>query len=224
MTHSDLDKKAVQQARQLLPWAARAGERIDAKFADALSHARNAVTETLKRKPDGRPTIRHASRSPSSTAALARLDELLAWLAGPSVSSLAGFVRDARATFYVDSFGAWKPFIPAELWVSPDPMPTVAGTNRARGAVLHGMDLRTELAGPIDRAKRSLRAAVAVAGRRGTTGKLSDQLLLTWRTQNQAAVTAAVHRALSDSQMDADVRAGRDLVHEDYLEPIGVTT
>lgn len=218
MTSYDLDRRSARLARSLGPWVKRAGERIEAVLETASAHASKAVTDTLKRMPDGRPTYRRVGMSPSYNAALSRLDELLEWLAGPSSSSLEGFVRDFREAMYRESFASWKPFIPVEYRVTAEPGPTSANVRSARGMVLRTGELRTELAGAFGAVKRSLRAALAVAGRRAATDARAADVLETWAAKSRSSLTRSVTRIMSDSQMEADTRAGRDMVHPDHLD------
>lgn len=218
MKPSDLATLDAARVKLLLAWQRKAAGLITAKMDDAEAHANKALTDTLKTKPDGRPTLRHASRSPSYKAALARLDELLEKLAGPSRASLDGLVRDAREAFWRASFDRWKPVIPAELWRSTDPQTTNAEATEARRIVLHGLDVRDELQGPIGAAQRKLLAVLTQAGSRSTPERIADDLLSTWRKQAESAIVGVTGRALSDSEVRLDVLAGRAVVADRYLE------
>lgn len=218
MTLDDLARKSDALESLRREWSTAVIPMVESKLEDAHAHAERAVTQTLKATADGRPTARKANRSPSFQAAVARLDELLDWLAGPSANSLRGRVRDAREAFYRKAFGLHLPMIPAELHVSPHPEPTFANLRLIRGALIHGVDLRKELEGPIATAKRQLTAAVASAGQRAATARDSSDILETWHKQSVAAIRTAVLRVLSDSVEFADTEAGTDLIHPDYLE------
>lgn len=220
MTAADINAKFARQAKALRPWLAKAGERTGVKMEDAAAHAAKAVTEALKRTPDGRATIRRAGQSLSYSAALARLDELWEWLCGPSAASLEGFLRDARESFYADAFRAWIGHIPEDLRVSTDPTPTQANLRAIRGLAIHGMDVRTEVGGAIDRAKRSLKAAIVLAGRQAIASRESDRIVRAWRMKAENAIGQVVATALSDGQIAADRQAGRDMIHPDYLIPL----
>lgn len=219
MTLDDLQHKSDVLEALRLDWSRKILPVVESKLEDALAHAERSVTQTLKDAADGRATARRANRSPSFQAAQTRLDELLEWLAGPSVDSLKGRVRDAREAFYKRAFALHKPLIPTELLVSPDPEPTAEGIRLIRGAHIHGLDLRRELAGPIETAQRNLTAAVAQAGRRSTDARVETEILGTWHRQALNAIRSAVLRVLADSVEYADTEAGTDLIHPDYLEP-----
>lgn len=216
---TELENKDDALAARCATWQAKALAVIERKLEDAEAHAVKALTDALKQTPDGRQTVRKARRSPSFQAAHARLDELWAALAGPSVSSLDGVIRDAREDLYRAAFALWKPLIPTPLLVQADPKPTQANATAARRIVLHGYELRQELSGPILAAQRKLLAALAQAGQRSTPNRIASDLVKTWRLQSQSAIAGAVSRVLSDSEVRLNVLAGRDLIHPDHLDP-----
>lgn len=218
MTLKDLQAKSEALEALRLDWSRKILPTVESKLEDALAHAERAVTQTLKATADGRATARRASRSPSFQASLSRLDEILEWLAGPSVDSLKGRVRDAREAFYKRAFALHKPLIPTMLLVSPDPEPTAEGVRLIRGALIHGLDLRRELSGSIETAKRNLTASVALAGSRSTDSRTETEIIETWHKQSLGSIRTAVLRVLSDSVEFADTEAGADLIHPDYLE------
>lgn len=218
MTLRDLERKSKALEALRASWAAAILPVVEAKVDDAHAHAGKAITDTLKATEDGRATARKASRSPSFQAALNRLDELWTWLAGPSKDSLQGKIRDAREAFYRKGFELQRPLIPDDLWITADPRPTAEGIRLIRGALIHGYDLRRELEGAFTTAKRGLSAAVAVAGRREADGATKTDLLGAWKRTTLDALRLAVLRALSDSVEFADVEAGVDLIHPEFLE------
>ncbi len=218
MTQVDLDKKSREQLRLFGAHLADIGRVIAAKVADARAHASSAITQTLKDEPDGRPTHARVRRSRSYLAAISRLAELHEDLAGPSVRSLQGRLRDAREESYVQAFGQYKGLLDPSLWVSPDPGPTRANVAAVRALPLHGKDLRDEVGHPIKRAAANLHAAVALAALRSSPEATSTDVLDTWQARTERAILASARLALSDGQVAADVRAGRDLVHPDHLD------
>jgi hypothetical protein len=195
---------------------ASAIRRINSKVADARAHAEKAVTETLKAKQDGRATLRHANRSPSLAAAMARLDELLDDLAGPSSTSLQGILRDGREAIYREAFARWLPQIPPELLVRPDPEPTAAAIAAARGVVLHGRDLRSDIGAVVATAQQRLRSAVVLAGSAGGT---VDQLGA-WEQSARQQLSRAVQLAWGDAAIALERMAGADLIHPDHIEAV----
>lgn len=214
MTRSDLDRKAAVQGRTLDAWLKEARRLVDDKVADARAHAITAITGTLKGTPDGRKTLRKASQSRSFKAAENRLLELWATLCGPSTASLAGLVRDARAEFYADAVRLWASAVPEEFRAISEA--TFIGIAAARGMVLHGTELRKEIGAPIERARRTLLAAVAVAGSRSTPVRASTDVLVTWARKSSDAIFAATRLALSDSLGAADAMALNDLVKPEF--------
>ncbi|WP_422932049.1 hypothetical protein [Singulisphaera sp. PoT] len=218
-----LESKARRQLEELAAWNRKVFDLVTAKVGDARAHLDRAVTDTLRRTPDGRKTLRRVVQSPSYVAAMSRMDELWAALAGPRVMSLEGVLRDARESFYRRSFAEWKGVIPADMIASPDAEPTAANAARVRGAILHGYDLRQEIGGPIARAKEQARANATLAGRRDGDRRSKADLLGTWEKQSRDAIWNTARLALSDGQVMADVQAGRDVVHPDYLDDSPIT-
>lgn len=201
----------------LLEWRGQAEGLIDRKLDDAAAHGAKALTDALKTTPDGRLTVRRAARSRSYRAAANRIDELLDDLVGPAVNSLTGLIRDAREAFYVASFASWLPIIPEHLWVVPDPQPTQNALAGVRRIVLHGYELREELATPVVRVKRSLLAALGQAGLRSTPDSVATEILDGWRDRAGGSLKKVVAVVLSDSQARADVIASRNIIHSKFF-------
>lgn len=186
---------------------------IREKTEAALAHATKALTDTLKRTPDGRKTIRKASQSPSYVASLSRLTELLNLLSGTGRTSLQGLVRQTRRSLYETSYRHWAEMLPPEMIL---PSPSQARVKAAGGIVLHGMELYDELRAPIDRASRNLLAALTAAGKRSTPDKLATELLTTWELQSRAAITRPAIMAIGDSMIALDVAAMEDIVRPEF--------
>lgn len=218
MTLADLERVAREIDRERDAWAARLVPAVESRVSDARAHADRAITRALKATRDGRPTARRANRSPSFQAALNRLDELLAWLAGPSAVSLDGKVRDAREALYRLAFRLHRGLVPEGLWVSPDPRPTRANLDAIRAAAVHGLDPRAELAGPVGYAGRSLAAAVARAGAADATRSDEADHLDAWETRAAAAIRRSLLVILSDSAELANNEARDDMIHPVFLE------
>lgn len=209
---------AIAAKGKALAAVATAAERatttlIREKTEAALAHATKALTDTLKRTPDGRKTISKASQNPSYAASLNRLRECLSELAGQGRSSLAGSLRQTRRSLYELSYRHWADILPAEMIVAT---PSQARIKAAGGIVLHGMELYDELRAPIDRASRNLLAALTAAGKRSTPDKLATDLLTTWERQSRAAITSAAIMAIGDSMIALDVAAMEDIVRPEF--------
>ncbi|MDE2100490.1 MAG: hypothetical protein KGL39_24815 [Patescibacteria group bacterium] len=217
-TQAILESLDARFLARLKPWQDRAVKLVSSVVDDAAAHAHHAITETLRKTPDGKPTSARLRKSRSYQAALDRLDGLLTALAGPSVHSAKGLVRNARASFYRDSFLYWRSRYDRDLWVSPDPRPTKRGINRIRGALIQSADLRSTLSGPIESAKRSLGPAVTSAASQTTTKRQGKDTIDTWRSQAKSAITAAVLGALSDSDQRAHTLAALDVLAPDHLD------
>ena len=199
-------------------WSNRVSARVESKVADAHAHASKAVTDALRAEADGRATVRRANRSPSLRAGLARLDELLTDLTGPSSRSLDGVLRDARQAFYLDSVAFWLPRVPETLLVRPGAGPTASGVADARRLVLHGYDPRREIGGPVHDAQHRLTPAVVLAGSRSTSTKAGVDLLDAWERSTRESITRACLLALGDDRVALARIAGRDLIHPDHLD------
>jgi hypothetical protein len=214
------DVTAIRAALEAVAagWLRRAVERIDSKISDARAHAANALTERLRAEADGRPTIRLGAKSRSFAAALARLDELLTALAGPSEVSLAGLVRDAREDLYRHAFALHRGYVPSELHVWLDPEPTRANVALIRAAAPHGHDPRAELAGIVAGAARGLKATLGLAGASDATRARQGDLLRAWESRTRDSIARAVEGLLSDSLVYADSEAMSDIIHPDHMD------
>lgn len=209
-----LAPKAAKQAETLARWAGVATTSIDRAIDAAHAHAVVALTDTLKRTPDGRKTIRRASQSPSYVAACNRLDELWRKLTGPSTASLEGTIRVARADFYAEAFRLWKGLYPADF--ATEDMVSNARINECRGLVLHGMELRVEIGSIVNDAKRSLLSTLERAARKSTPDHVSTDLIDGWRIVAKSSLARSARVALSDSQVAIDGIAGVDAVRPEY--------
>jgi hypothetical protein len=210
-----------QGAGLLHGWGLRVARQVGRKVADAKAHAALAVTDALRREPDGRATIRKADQSPSFRAALARLDELLEGLCGPSRASRRGILRAAREDFYRASWKLYRPETPIGVRVDRRD-PAEADLVAARTLVLHGMDLRDELKGEFDSAARSLRATVVKAGRRDAPARAAEDLLDAWERTARLAIERRCNLALGDALVAITAMAARDLVRPEALSAAGL--
>jgi hypothetical protein len=186
------------------------GKAVDAAHA----HAVVALTDTLKRTPDGRKTIRRAANSPSFVAACNRLDELWERLTGTSTASLGGLIRDGRADFYAQAYRLWKGWFPAEF--ATDEGISNARLNEMRGLVLHGMEVRVEIGAKILDARRSLLATLERATRKSASDHVSTDLLDAWKVMAKSSITRSATVALADSQVAIDGIAGVDAVKPEH--------
>jgi hypothetical protein len=155
----------------------------------------------LKATPEGRPTLRKAGRSPSAVAAANRLAELWEALAGPSRSSLAGLIRDARVAAYRVHLAHWWEILPPEVRRPPP----------------FGLDVRDEVGGPIEGYRRALAAAIVAAGNRSTPGHLAVAGIEDWGRRAQDGLFGLVDRILKEESAFADRLAGRDAIRPDQL-------
>lgn len=210
-----LQAKAAAQAATLDRWQRKAGAIIDRGVGAAHAHAVVALTDTLKRTPDGRPTIRKARQSRSYVAAIADLDKVWNELTGGSTSSLDGLIRDARADFYRYAEYAWLHMIPVDFIDDGDNSPP-SRLNEMRRLVLHGMELRTEVGAKLGQAKRSLLAALEMAARKSNPSHIATDILDGWRESTVGSLTRSAFVALSDSQVAIDGIAMVDVTKPEF--------
>jgi hypothetical protein len=185
---------------QLTPWITQAQALVAGKIEDAAAHAEKVLTARLKGTPDGRPTARLQVKSRSYKAAESRLLELRTALIGPTPQALTGLLRDARAAFFAEAFGLWKPLLDPDYY-NLDVEPTQQGRNTARGAIIHGIDLYREMAGVFEPARRGLFTAVNLAAGLNTPHDRAAQIIETWRKQSTDRISQACAVTLSDSQL-----------------------
>ena len=87
-----------------------------------------------------------------------------------------------------------------------------------RAAAIHGYDPRKMLQGPIETAKRSLKAALEQAGRKSAPGHVEDDLLKAWELRTSGSLSSTVRVMLSDSQVYAFQQAGVNLIGDEFKE------
>lgn len=216
MTDAQLAEMERALEKRLKPWLSKAHMLILSCMEDAHAHAELAVTRSLKATPDGRDSARRIDQSPSYQAAIRHLNGLLDRLVGPKSNSLDGLIRDARASFYRDSVALWKPYIEPEYRATPDPVPTQAGEALMRGAVVHGYDLRAEVAPAIEATKRELLAALSQAGRKAATDRDGQAWLAVWHNQGRDRIRAKAFQALNDSDKAVHEATGILLLAPQY--------
>ncbi len=213
MTQAELDKIDRRLADRARPWVRLAAALIERKVADARAHAEKSLTAKAREAEDGRPTSRVLDRSPSRNAATSRLSEAQDDLVGPSVNSLDGLIRDARAAFYIDSIDLWTPLIPDPFRAAKSPAPTRAGEDAMRGAIMHGYDLHAEVAPVFDQASRSLKAILNVSSRRGADPSRGGRMLAAWERTTVGNLSRRVVAALADSSVGVHHAVGLMMIH-----------
>jgi hypothetical protein len=204
---SALDAKALARDALVRHWDGRCLARIQRGLDDAEAHARTGVTDALRRAPEGRATVRRARRSRSTQAALTRLPELRDALAGPSVDSLDGLIRDGWQAALEQSFDRWTLILPRES-VRSSPWPTAAELRAIRRHVIDGLELRQEIGAPIERIARQLLAAIAQAGSRMTPATAGLDGIGAWRRRSEGVLWSACDLALRHGAVFADAAAG----------------
>jgi hypothetical protein len=202
-----LDAKAAARDALVRHWDGRVLARIQRGLDDAEAHARAAVTKTLRRTPEGRATARRARTIRSTQSALSRLAELQADLAGPSINSLDGLIRDGWQAALEQSFDRWVLILPGES-VRPQPWPTAAELRAMRRHTIDGLELRQEIGAPVERIARQLLAAIAQAGSRATPESAGLDGIAAWRRRSEGALWSACDLALRHGAVFADAVAG----------------
>lgn len=183
---------------------------IASKVADTASHAGRGLTAALIDTPDGRSTVARARRGRSFAAAVARLREL--------ADALASLIADWREESYREGFAWWADRVPDGMARPGEIGPTIVGVSEARGMVLHGESVYSEVTHAADEAARRLLTTVARAARKGLPAADARDLIDGWESRTVATLTAAVDRMLSDSQVAADQLAMRGTVRPELLE------
>ena len=197
-------------------WAKLASKLVAVAVDRAYAHATVALTETLRKTPDGRATLRKARQSRSYLAALADLDGLTNDLAGPSVASFAGLIRDAREDLYLEAFAAWLRLMPELVALPIGSKPEAARLNEMRGLVLHGTDLRKEVGVKVEEAKRGLLATLEMASRRAGVNPSRSDFLGGWMARSVESIGRAASMAIQDSMVVMDGIATVDACRPEY--------
>lgn len=211
LTIATLRKWKADRARELLARTEAARLRVDRGIADATAHARNALTATLRKAPEGRPTLAVVRRNPSYGAALSRLDELR--------GALVEQVESARVDAYRASWRFWCDHLPADVRRPGLDGPPADRVERCRVAVLHGLTLAEEIGSRLAADRARLRPALAVAGNRATPIDDGEDGLRRWGDRARAGILSVVAAALNDSLVMADRLAGRDVLLPELLHP-----
>ena len=202
----------------LTTWSKAITARIAGKVADARAHGEKAVTDVLRLKEDGRPTIRHAQGSRSVVAAQARLAELLADLVGPGPWSREGMIQNAYADLYRAAVAQWKPLIPEDLRAPLfDLHPTAANVTKARALSLHGMTPCRELNGVLIPIRQRLTAAVALASSPSAALGGIDRLAA-WELAARTSLTRTAVLLLGDAEVALDRQVGLDLIRPELID------
>lgn len=210
-TRQILEAMAPVLDARMRPWLGRGVEKVQAAVDQAAAHAITALTETLKATPDGKPTERAVRRSRSYRAATARLLELWDALAGPSIDSTEGLIRDAREDLYRKSFAFWTEHLEGE---DPKAAPTRRQVTLARVAIIDGYDLRTEVGAAIRSATADLKRAVTAASNSTTPSRVATDRIRTWQATKGGALRILAARLISDSNVSAHNQALIDLAEE----------
>ena len=200
---SEINDERVADVRH---WSARGDMLITARLGDAKAHAWNALTRGVVNMPDGRPTRRAAMSTRGYAAAVARLYELK--------GALVDMIKEARGSFYKDSFTRW-PHLPDVLRAA-DVGATKRGASVARNMLIHGSDVRQEIAEVIMSAQRGMGAAVTMAGSDGVSDNVASSMLDAWEKTRHDAIKHRVDLTLSDSEVAIYNLVGRELVDEQF--------
>jgi len=212
------DRRRAEIEAGCRPWIARASAIIASKVADARAHASASITASLVATPDGRPTAARANRNRSLIAAKSRLDELAEMLAGPSVRSLEGIVRDAWQSSYIASRYYWFDELGPDVRV-PRRMAGNPELARVRGLILSGYDARTRMTNVLDPAYRRLRSLVVSAASPSRPARDRSGSLKAWEVATVKAVALAASNAILTGSFRCDVLAGRSVIRPELLHP-----
>ena len=211
ISQQDVQDKIKAQDKLVAEWAAKARARIDKGIKDAHAHATTALTETLRRTADGRPTLARLRKSPSYQAAVSRLIE--------TGDALVSIVKDARWEFYLRERERWADLLPEEWRRWPDGH-SEGKIGRIQNAAIHGETVRQSVAVPITDASRSLQTALTVAASRSLmSNNAAAMVLKTWRDRAANTLGNRMQIILRSGMTFADKLAGRDAMKPELLEP-----
>lgn len=210
-------RRAEIEARGL-PWVAACSALAASKVADARAHASQAITKSLVATPDGRATLSRSNRNRSLQAAYARLDELTTSLAGPSIRSLEGTVRDAWEALYRDCRAYWLDHLGPDVCRLTD-APSQSEVKNVRSLVLGGYDARTRIVQVIDPSARRLRALVVAAASPSRAPRDRSGSLRAWEVATTKAVALAARNAILTGAFLLDRMAGRAVIKPELLHP-----
>lgn len=216
-------RRAEIEAR-CLPWVAKCSALAASQVADARAHASQAITKSLVATPDGRATLSRSNRNRSLQAAYARLDELTESLAGPSIRSLDGTVRDAWEALYRDCRAYWLRYhldTGGEDVLRPrsTDAPSQSEVKNVRSLVLGGYDARTRIVQVTDPSARRLRALVVSAASPARAPRDRSGSLRAWEVATVKAVALAARNAILTGAFLIDRMAGRAVIRPDLLHP-----
>lgn len=199
------------------PYVDMAAKRIGDRLHDARAHAERAITAVAVGADPGRATLRKLESGRSQSAALARLDELLVDLVGPSVDSRKGIVRDAWADAYRDGRAHWRAVLDPSILAPRHAEPSRADLARARTIVVLGYGAREYLAPAVDGVGRRLRAILATASNRGWSEGAREDHLSDWSTTAAKSLTVRTAQLIRTGAFHLERVSGRDSIRPDLL-------
>lgn len=202
--------------QRLLPWVRHGLMRVGEVMNSARDHAENAVTQTLKRTPDGRATAARIRMHPSFKAALRRLAELQDEIGGPSVTSLSGMVQDATEAFYRDARKWHANDVPDEYQGSS--AITDAQVAYVRGLLWYHKPIRTAFQPKFLTIRNDLIASLGAAGTSDATKRDGTMALKTWEQNARFRLGQQLGAAMADMNVAADRQAMKDTMHPDLAD------
>lgn len=202
--------------KRLLPWIRYGITRVGEVMAQARAHAENAVTQTLKKTPDGRASAGRVRMNPSFQAALRRLTELQDEIGGPTVMSLSGLVQDATESFYRDARQWWADDVPVEHQGST--AITTEQVAYARGLLWHHRPIRTAIQPKFVTIRNDLITSLGAAGMTDATKRDGTAVLRTWEQNARWRLGQELGAALADLNVAADRQAMKDTMLPELIE------
>lgn len=215
---TEVERRREQIARRARTHARIAATKIKGKINDAYAHGIAGFTATLVDAPAGKPTARGTRNSRSIQAGLTRIDELHAWLAGPSRESQAGAIRDAWEDIYADCRIYWSKAIdPAYLKPNPRDA-TETEISRVRAAIILGYDAYEAVELAITTAKRGLRTKAANLANPSYSAKDRRDGLDAWRRANAGAISKETEIVILSGAYYLDRVAARHVLKPEFRE------
>lgn len=214
----EVERRREEIAKRARTHARIAATKIKGKIDDAYAHGIAGFTATLVDAPAGKPTARGTRNSRSIQAGLTRIDELHAWLAGPSRESQDGWIRDAWEEIYTDCRAYWSKAIDPNYLRPNSREATKPEIRRVRAAIILGYDAREAVEGAIATAKRGLRTKVANLASPTYSAKDRREGLDAWRRASVAAISKQAELVILGGAYYLDRVAARDVLKPEFRE------
>lgn len=222
MTDASLMAKAKTQAEVRFAAERDLSRLVRDAVTKATAHAVIALTDVLCNTTPGRATLAKVKQSRSYQSACNDLDALLVTMAGPSVRSLDGKLRDAREALYRSAFAWWLGYLPESHAMPADSVPTDERIKQIRGLVQHGYELKAEFGGQTERAKANLMSVLERASKPGILSTVAPALIRGWGVTTTDTLILAVQTILGDASVAVESISLVDAIRPEFRPQDGI--